>query len=81
MTIFTRQKIMPDIKEFMTTEEAAEVLGFTLQGVSKLIRQGKLEATKKGNMYLVLRKSVKDYLKKTEGMSKNDPRRKNKSDG
>jgi len=67
---------MPDLAEFYTTQEAAERLGFTLQGVSKMIRQERLSAVRFGRSWLVSKKSVKEYLKKTEGMSKNDPRRK-----
>ena len=68
--------IMPDLAEFYTTQEAAEKLGFTLQGVSKLIRQNRLRAERFGRAWLVSKKSVTEYLKKTDGMSKNDPRRK-----
>ena len=67
---------MPDLAEFYTTQEAAQKLGFTLQGVSKLIRQNRLNAERFGRAWLVSKKSVAEYLKKTDGMSKNDPRRK-----
>jgi excisionase family DNA binding protein len=70
------QNSMPDIAEFMTTQEAADKLGFTLQGVSRMIRQKRLDAVRIGRTWLVSRKSVQEYLKKTDGMSKNDPRRK-----
>ena len=38
-----RNHPMPDLNEFYTTQEAADKLGFTLQGVSKLIRQKKVD--------------------------------------
>jgi len=66
---------MPDINEFMTTQEAATNLGFTLQGVSKLIRQKKLTAIRFGKAYLVSKVSVKAYEETTKGKSKNDPHR------
>ena len=72
----SHEKTMPDLAEFYTTQEAAEKLGFTLQGVSRLIRQNRLSAVRFGRAWLVSRKSVAEYLKKTDGMSKNDPRRK-----
>ena len=87
MTVFTRTNsanirpantTMPDLAEFMTTQEAADRLGFTLQGVSKLIRQNRLSAERFGKSWLVSKKSVHEYLGKTKGMSKNDPRRKAK---
>ena len=66
---------MPDLAEFMTTQEAADILGFTLQGVSKLIRQEKLIAIRFGKVYLVSKVSVKAYQETTKGKSKNDPHR------
>ncbi len=66
---------MPDLQDFMTTQEAAEKLGFTLQGVSRLIRQNRLNAVRVGKMYLVSKVSVKAYQEATKGKSKNDPHR------
>jgi hypothetical protein len=71
----TLPKLMPDLTEFMTAKEAAQELGFTVQGVRHLIRAGKLEAQLFANAYLVSRKSVVDYRDKTKGMGKNDPTR------
>ncbi len=34
----TLPRLMPDISEFMTAKEAAQELGFTVQGVRHLIR-------------------------------------------
>jgi excisionase family DNA binding protein len=66
---------MPDLAEFMTTKEAAQVLGFTIPGVHGLIKKSKLESVHVGRIYLISRKSVKSYLEKTQGMGKNDPTR------
>jgi len=70
------EQSMPDLEEFYTTQEAAKKLGFTLQGVSKLIRQKKVDGIRFGRSWLVSKKSVADYIEKTDGMNKNDPRRK-----
>jgi len=67
---------MPDLNEFMTTQEAAEKLGFNVRSIPYMIKSETLEGVRFGRSWLVSRKSVKKYLKKTEGMSKNDPRRK-----
>jgi excisionase family DNA binding protein len=67
---------MPDLNEFMTTQEAAKVLGFHVKRIPTMVRNNTLQGVRFGRAWLVSRKSVKDYLKKTEGMSKNDPRRK-----
>lgn len=67
---------MPDLNEFMTTDEAAKALGFHVQSIRNMIRTKKLEGRKiGGKTWLVTKKSVKDYLEDTSGMSKNDPRR------
>ena len=67
---------MPDLAEFMTTEEAAERLSFHVKSVQNMVKNRTLQAVRFGKVWLVSRKSVQDYLKKTDGMSKNDPRRK-----
>ena len=74
---FERTKTaMPDLSEFMTTQEAAEALGFHVKSIPKMLRDKILEGERFGKSWLVSRKSVEEYLKKTKGMSKTDPRRK-----
>ena len=48
-------------QELMTTREAAENLGYTIQHTRLLIRQGKIEASKVGRDWLVVRESVVEY--------------------
>lgn len=67
---------MPDLKDFMTTKEAADKLGFTVVSVRNLIYKKKLESIRFGRSLLIPKKAVAEYLEKTKGMSKNDPRRK-----
>lgn len=67
---------MPDLNEFMTTQEAAQKLGFNVRSIPYMVKSKTLDGVRFGRSWLVSRKSVKDYLKKTEGLSKNDPRRK-----
>ena len=67
---------MPDLAEFMTTEDAAEKLGFHVKSVQNMVKNKTLQAVRFGKVWLVSKKSVHEYLKKTNGMSKNDPRRK-----
>jgi len=66
---------MPDLEEFMTTEEAAEALGFNVVSVRNLVYKNKLESIRFGRSLLIPKKAVKDYQEKTKGMNKNDPRR------
>lgn len=68
---------MPDLNEFMTTQEAANKLGFHVKTIPGMMRDKELEGMRFGRAWLVSKKSVQEYLSKTKGMSKFDPRRKN----
>ena len=72
----TQNTTMPDLEQFMTTKEAAEKLGFHVASVQNMVKKKTLEGIRFGKVWLVSKKSVRDYLKKTDEMSKNDPRRK-----
>ena len=67
--------IMPDLAEFMTTDQAAKALGFTVGSVRQLVYKKKLESIRFGRSLLIPKKAVREYVEKTQGMSKNDPRR------
>ena len=69
---------MPDLNEFMTTDEAAKALDFTVGSVRQLVYKKKLESIRFGRSLLIPKKAVKEYLEKTKGMGKNDPRRRSK---
>ena len=69
-------KLMPDLSEFITTQEAAEKLGFHAKTIPQMIAKNRLSGLRFGRAWLVSKKSVQEYLDKTQGMSKNDPRRK-----
>ncbi len=66
---------MPDLKDYMTTEEAAQVLDVHVVTIHKMLAKGKLQSLKFGTARLVSRESVKRYKETTAGMDKNDPRR------
>ena len=66
---------MPDLNEYMSTDEAAKLLGFHVQSVRYMVNNQTLEGIKVGRSWLVSRESVKEYLEKTRSMSKHDPRR------
>jgi excisionase family DNA binding protein len=70
---------MPDLAEFMTTQEAADKLGFHTKSIPQMISKKRLDGIRFGRAWLVSKKSVQEYLDKTSGMSKNDPRRKIKN--
>jgi excisionase family DNA binding protein len=69
---------MPDLEEFMTTKEAAEKLGFSVASIRDLVYKNKLECQHFGRSLLIPKKSVFEYMEKTRGMNKHDPRRRTK---
>lgn len=68
---------MPDLRGYLTTQEAADRLGFHVDHVRRMLRQGDLEGQKVGYMWFVSVKSVNHYLEETAGMNKFDPNRGN----
>lgn len=70
-----KQFTMPDLDEFLTTKEAAQILGFTVASIRQLVYKKKLESTRFGRALLIPKKAVREYREKTKGMNKNDPRR------
>jgi excisionase family DNA binding protein len=67
---------MPDISEFVSTEDAAKTLNLHVVTIRNMIRTKKLEGVKiSGKTWLVSKKSVERYRDETSDMSKNDPRR------
>lgn len=46
---------------YMTTTEASEMLGYTLQHTRHLLRSGLLSGVKIGRDWLVVREAVADY--------------------
>ena len=66
---------MPDLKDFITTEEAARILQFHVEHVRRLLREGDLKGEKIGTAWLVLKKSIEDCQEQNKELSKFDPRR------
>jgi excisionase family DNA binding protein len=73
--VINKNSSMPDLSEYMTTQEAAGRLGFNIKSVRNMIYNGTLEAIRFNRTLLISRKSVNDYIARTAGMSKTDPRR------
>jgi len=64
---------MPD--EWLTTAQAAALLGFHVEAVRAMLRAGKLEARRFGPLWMVSARSVAKYKTRNAGRSKQDPRR------
>jgi excisionase family DNA binding protein len=62
--------------QFVSTKEAAELLGLSQETISRLIRKRRLEGYKLGSFYVVVRSSVDVYAATVDGKAKNDPTRK-----
>ena len=63
------------LDEYVTAEEAAQMLRYNPESVRRLVRSGKLQADKMSGVWLIYRDAVRAYLRATEGKSKNDPTR------
>ena len=70
MTLLTRKRnpTMPDLSEFMTTQEAAQKLGFHVKRIPGMVKNKTLDGVRFGSAWLVSRQSVDDYLSKTIGV-------------
>jgi excisionase family DNA binding protein len=68
---------MPDLTLYMTTEDAAQRLGYHLESIRRMLREKELEGKKWGRYWLISKKSVEEYKKRNDGLSKFDPRRGN----
>lgn len=62
--------------EFMTTTEAAKMLGVDRTSVPRLIRDGKLTGERFGRAWMVTLESVKAYLERVGELPKHSPKRK-----
>jgi excisionase family DNA binding protein len=61
------------LPDYVTTEEAAEILGYHVQYVRKMARTGKLLADKKAGVWLIHRDALSEYQDAIAGMAKHDP--------
>jgi excisionase family DNA binding protein len=68
---------MPELNDYLTVQEAARKLDFHVNHVRRMRRQGDLEGIKVGSTWLISKKSILNYIEKTAGLEKYDPRRGN----
>lgn len=64
---------MPDLTNYLTTAEAAAVLGFHVNHIRRMIRRGDLEIMRVGNMIFVSKDSIAKYQESTKGYEKHSP--------
>lgn len=78
MMPYTRlAKVIIDLSNYVTTQEAAKRLGFHIVHVRRMIREGDLTGKKLGNMWFITKESLDKYIQETAGFDKFDPRRGN----
>ena len=67
---------MPDLADYISPAQAAQILNLHVVTIRNMIRIKKLEGLKiGGKTWLVSKESVEKYRIETGDMSKNDPRR------
>lgn len=73
----THSHIMIDGMEYVSIHEAAEITGYSEQYIRRLIRKGRVAATKKGPMYWIELESLKTYKREMDvlGRDKHNPHR------
>ena len=50
------------LSDYIMVEEAAKRLGFTEANITRLIRTGKLKATKRGRRYIILPEAIDEFI-------------------
>lgn len=77
--VSTRKKYaMPELNDYITTQEAAKILGYHVNHIRRMVRTGYLVGLKAGHSLLVSKKSLDEFIKKSEkaDYKKHDPRKK-----
>ena len=60
---------------WLTTEEAARILGYHPESIRRLLRKGSLSGIKYGPVWFVDNNSVQEFKKHKGKLEKHDPRR------
>ena len=79
--VFTKNKkndAMPDLTNFITTDEAAQELGFHVNHIRRMVRRGDLTIKRVGRMIFISSESIKVYKDKTKGFDKHSPLKREK---
>lgn len=68
---------MLDLGDYVTTEGAAQISGYKISWIRQLLQNGKIKATKVGQIWLVEKSSLQAYADEMKllGSEKHDPTR------
>lgn len=69
---------MPDLLNYLTTEEAADKLHFHVNHIRRMIRRGDLESVRVGHMLFISKESIDKYKASTKGHDKHSPLKREK---
>ena len=57
-----------DLADYITTEEAADLSGYHVNYIRRIMRQGKIKGRKAGIVWLIERPSLLEYLAKVNAL-------------
>src|SRR5713226_4186327 len=63
----------PNTRDFVTTNEAAEMLGLSYYTVYEYIRENRLVAERVGGIYMIPKKAVEEFKAKPTGRTRKTP--------
>lgn len=64
---------MPDLSDFISTEEAAEKLKYQIKQVCRMMQKGSIQGLRISRTWLVRRAALDGYMKHSASMAKHDP--------
>ena len=70
MTIFTQKQTyikgaMPELNDYVTASKAAEILGYHVNHVRRMVKNGYLVGLKAGHSLFISKKSINDFIEKS----------------
>jgi len=57
-----------NLADYVTSEDAADISGYHVNYIRRLLRQGKLKGRKFGNVWFIVRESLQEYLRIVQQM-------------
>jgi excisionase family DNA binding protein len=60
--------------DWITTDEAAEISGYSVAHLRDLLRQKKIKAEKRGGHYWIYRDSILEYIREAAAAGREDKR-------
>lgn len=58
--------------DYLTSKEASQEFGINPNTIRNWLKHGKIEGLKKGNIWLISKKKLSQFMKKNDDLKKND---------